>query len=105
MQLPAAMFLVGFGKGGFWEAKQGSEFDPELDIAFEFLGGQDLVLLDNSLISLGSALQAKRKSAPDATVAYHKVREAGPGATGFVLEAVAWLSDPMLVARLSATYF
>ena len=80
---------VGFGRGKFREIKleDGEEhaFNPEKEVAYALKDSNDLVMLENRVISMDDVVKARAEANGQAAVAYYSMVKK-PGEDGFVLK-------------------
>lgn len=86
MNLPAHGLCVGFGKGKFREAKDGeAAFDCEKEVAFKMATAEDMVMIDNRVLTLREVVGARKTAQGAASVSYHTMKETPGDEHGFQL--------------------
>ena len=80
---------VGFGRGKFREIKpeDGDEnaFNPEKEVAYDLKDSDDLVMLENKVLSVADVVKTRAEASGQAAVAYYSMVKK-PGEDGFVLK-------------------
>ena len=89
--MTAGLFLVGFGRGKFKEAKKDDQGDH--DVHFCITSGAEMVMLDGVLTIVTDALRVKRKQNPNASLAYHSLKNEPQPGTDFEFAVATWLNQ------------
>ena len=101
--MASGLFLVGFGRGKFKEAKKDDQGDH--DVHFCITSGAEMVMLDGVLTTITDALRVKRKQNPNASLAYHSLKnEPQPGAD-FEFATATRLKQPVQTSCHSELYY